>query len=52
MKDRKRLRDAVEAEIRKFMAKKHSSAWKGKKHHQQLRELIKRHANSPFPEIR
>ena len=52
MRDRKRLKKTVEAEVNTFLEKKFSSSWKSKKHHQQLREILKKHVNSPFQELR
>jgi hypothetical protein len=50
--NRKQVLGMIEQEIAAFLSKKFSSTWKSKKHHQQLREIINKHANSPFPEVR
>lgn len=50
--DRKGLGRAMEEEVLRFKLRKTNSNWKSRKHHQQLRETIRRHADSPLPEVR
>jgi hypothetical protein len=52
LEDRRKLVVGLEEELRRFSAKKFSSHWKARKHHQQIRETLRKHANSPLPEIR
>jgi hypothetical protein len=37
--------------VRKFIVRKFASNWKVKKHYGQIREVLRKHANSKFSEI-